>query len=108
MDSRYRAHTKQRFKEKFVPINLNKKIKNFWRDKYSKQWLELTDDDYDNLCNICRNEPLHVQIEKSRVLIQYNQTYMWCVVTKKKKVVKTIYPIRKSDYNKYIKLCKIN
>ncbi len=99
----YRAHTKQRFREKFAPI-INKKIKNFWKDKINKQWLELTDDDYENLCNICRNEPLLIQSEKSRVLIRYNQVYLWCVMTKKKKVVKTIYPIRKSDYNKYLKV----
>ena len=108
----YREHTKQRFKEKFVPINtsciLNKKVRKFWKDKINTQWLELTDDDYDNLCNICRNEPLLIQVEKSRVMIRYNQMYMWCVLTKKKKVVKTIYPTGKSDYNKYIKLCKID
>ena len=101
----YREHTKQRFKEKFVPINLqsNKKVRKFWKDKINKQWLELTDDDYDNLCNICRNEPLLIQGERSRVLVQYNQTYMWCVMTKKRKIVKTIYPIDKGDYNKYLK-----
>ena len=95
----YREHTKQRFKEKFVPINLRKS----WKDKINKQWLELTDDDYDNLCNICRNEPLLIQVERSRVLIQYNQMYIWCIMTKKKKVVITIYPIDKGDYNKYLK-----
>jgi hypothetical protein len=101
----YRTHTKQRFKEKFVPINLqpNRRKRKFWRDKCNKQWLELTDDDYDNLCNICRNEPLLIQGERSRVLVQYNQMYMWCIMTKKKKVVKTIYPINKGDYNKFLK-----
>lgn len=98
----YKKHTKERFTEKFLPIIKSKRIKNFWKDKNNKQWLELTDDDYDNLCNICRNEPLLIQSEKSRVLIQYNQMYMWCVVTKKSKIVKTIYPTDRSDLRKYL------
>ena len=99
----YKEHTKQRFKEKIFPINYSKKIKNFWKDKTNKQWLELTDDDYYNLCVVCRNEPLFTQQEKKRVLVKYNGTYMWCVMTKKSKIVKTIYPIDRSDYNKYVK-----
>ena len=97
----YKKHTKDRFREKFLPIIKSKKIKNFWKDKTNKSWVDLTDDDYEEMCIICNNSPLFKQVEKNRVLIKYNNTYLWCVLTKKKSVIKTIYPISKSDFRKY-------
>lgn len=98
----YKEHVKRKFKERFVPIVSTKNIKNFWKDKTKKEWIEFTDDDYNNICNICNTNPLLIQKEKSRVLIRYNETYMWCAMTKKSKIVKTIYPIDRSDYRKYL------
>lgn len=91
----YKRHTKERFKEKFLPIITTKKLKII-------DWVDLTDNDYKEICIICNNSPLFKQAEKNRVLIKYNDTYLWCVLTKKKSVVKTIYPIDKSDFRKYL------
>lgn len=101
----YKEHVKQRFEERFIPIVSSKNIKNFWKDKTKKEWLEFTDDDYNNICNICNTNPLLTQSEKSRALIRYNETYIWCVFkkTKESKIVRTIYPIDRSDYRKYLK-----
>jgi len=97
----YKQHTKDRFIERFVTMNKSKKRK-FWRERSNKNWNELTDTDYKNLCELCNTNPLHKQLDK--VIVRYNNTYMWCVLTRKKKVVKTIYPITKSHYNKFLKI----
>jgi hypothetical protein len=96
----YRKHTKERFYQKFLPIIKSKK-KNFWKGKTSNNWVEFTDDDYLNLIEVSKT-PIHIHKEKSRVLVRYKDTLMWCVLTKKKKVVKTIYPICRSDFRKYV------
>jgi hypothetical protein len=85
----YKEHTKQRFIERFK----NKPIS------------ELKDDDYYNICNICRNG--HRIIQKNnktgggvKMLISYNNIFMWCVFYKKANVVRTIYNIDNGDRNK--------
>ena len=98
----YKEHTKQRFNEKFIPLFKNKKKNNFWKNKINQNWSELTNEDYHNLCKISLNEPLYKELSKNRVIIKYNNTFMWCVLTKKSKIVKTIYPIDKSDFKKYL------
>jgi len=83
----YKEHTKQRFKEKFR----NNSIK------------ELTDDDYYEICNLCRNK--NILLEKKnknggkKMIINYNNVYMWCILSNKSKIVKTIYPIDNCDRN---------
>jgi hypothetical protein len=97
----YKQHTKDRFIERFVPMNKSKQRK-FWRERNNKNWTELTDTDYLNLCELCNTNPLHKQLDK--VIVRYNNTYIWCVLTRKKKVVKTIYPITKGHYNRFLKI----
>ena len=87
----YREHTKQRFKERF----LNKSIS------------ELSDEDYDNICVICRNTDAFLkannQHRKSSVkkLIFYKEIRMCCIVSKKRKIVKTIYTVNKRLLKKF-------
>jgi len=96
----YKKHTKERFREKFLPYFNNLFTKT--NKNRHKSWVDLTDNDYEEMCIICNNSPLLKQVEKNRVLIKYNNTYIWCVLTKKKSVIKTIYPIDKSDFRKYL------
>jgi hypothetical protein len=90
----YKLHTQQRFTEKFIPI--------FKKSKINNEWSEMTDEDYFKLCEICRNKPLYIQPGKSRVIARYNDTTMWCVLTKKTKIVKTIYPVDRADIRKFL------
>ncbi len=93
----YKKHTQQRFIERFIPIIKRKKTGGSIID-----WLELTDDDYSNLCRISLENPLFIHTEKRRVIVKYRNTFMWCCLSKKGKIVKTIYPIDTSDFRKYL------
>ena len=97
----YKEHTRQRFEEKFIPIIKGKK-KKFWEHITSSYWLEFTDGDYNNLCEVSLNDPLYREPTKNRVLVKYKNIFMWCVLSKKSKIVKTIYPIDRSDFRKYL------
>jgi hypothetical protein len=102
----YKLHTQQRFVEKFIPIS-KKKSKTFWENTGgdrgpSIDWVEITDEDYSNICKMCLENPLFSQPERRRVIIKYRNTFMWCAMTKKSKIVKTIYPIDRADVRKYL------
>jgi hypothetical protein len=62
--------------------------------------LKFTDNDYTNLCEIANSNFLFKT--KCKVIIQYNDIYMWCILTKKRKFIKTIYPVDRSDIRKYL------
>ena len=76
----YKEHTKNRFIERF-----NKK---------------LSDKDYYKICDICRNDNNYIKKDTykkaTKMVIKYEDIYMWCVLSNKKKIVKTVYPIKKS------------
>ena len=98
----YRKHTKQRFEERLLPIIKSKKINKFWKDYINKQWLCFDDADYDNICDISNND--YVFKENQKVIIKYKEMFMWVVLSKKSKIVKTIFPISRSDMRKYVKI----
>lgn len=64
----YRQHTKFRYKGRFFK--------------------ELTNQDYDELCFYCRQ---YKAIE-DKVTIVYNNDKITCVISKEKKLIKTVYP----------------
>jgi hypothetical protein len=82
----YKEHTKIRFKERF-----NK---------------ELTEIDYYKICDICRNGFSYTKKDAYnkaiKMVIKYEDNYMWCILSNKKKIVKTLYPIKKSIKHKFI------
>lgn len=92
----YKKHTKDRFIEKFSKTYKCKKI----------GLTELSDENYYELCSIANDEKLvlyedPIKKKKSkRKIIFYKNILMWCVVSHKKKIIKTIYPVRKKDFNK--------
>lgn len=93
----YKSHTKQRFAQKFLPTIKSRRSKKFWKDSINKNWIELTDDDYVNLCLLSNNKPLFIDQLKNRVIVSYKGMFLWCVLSKKSKIIKTIYPISRSD-----------
>lgn len=66
--SNYRHHTKFRYKGRFFK--------------------ELTDQDYEELCFYCRQ----YKIINDRVTIVYNNDKITCVISRNKKMVKTVFP----------------
>jgi len=75
----YKEHTKLRFKERF-----NK---------------ELSDDDYYKICDICKSSDVYFKqntYKKAiKMIIKYDSNYIWCVVSHKKKIIKTVYPVQR-------------
>ena len=90
----YKQHTKQRFVEKVLPSNK-------FHNTGDKSWLELSDDDYYKMCDISKNNFIFKDCNKNRVIIKYNDTFVWCVLSKKSKIIKTIYPIDKRDKKRF-------
>jgi hypothetical protein len=82
----YKQHTKQRFVERIL----------------SSTWLELSDDDYYKMCDISNNSFIFKDSNKNRVIIKYNDTFIWCVISKKSKIIKTIYPIDRRDKKRFL------
>lgn len=88
---KYKKHTQLRYKERF--------------SLYNGVPEELSDEDYNNICDICKNGNFLIK-NKNKVIILYNNIYMWCVISKKGNV-KTIYPLDKNDRNKLKNKTKI-
>ena len=84
----YNKHCKEKFIERF--------------GKNNEEWLELTDSDYENLINECKTNPLLIEPLKNRIVIYYKKTYMFCILSKKSKIIKTIYPLNKKYYRKIV------
>jgi hypothetical protein len=78
----YKAHTKKRYRERFHK--------------------ELTDIDYYNLCEICRKDQCFEKKKANhkavKMIIKYKDDYMWCVLSNKSKIVKTVFPIKNSKH----------
>ena len=79
----YKQHTKNRFKQRFFK--------------------DLSDADYYAICEICRNKINHIEVasynKSTKMVISYNNNLMWCVISKKKKIVKTVYPVSKKIFD---------
>jgi len=93
----YKKHTKQRFVEKVLPSNK-------FHNTGDESWLELSDDDYYKMCDISNNSFIFKDSNKNRVIIKYNDTFVWCVLSKKSKIIKTIYPIDKRDKKRFLEI----
>ena len=96
----YRKHTKERFLERFVPMFKSKKVK--YKDQ--RDFKELTDADYDTMCELCGTSAtfkIPSYKKGSKVIIEYKGINFWCVISHKSKIIKTIYPVRNSDYKRY-------
>lgn len=82
----YKAHTKYRFKQKFFK--------------------DLSDADYYAICEICRNKINYIEVASykgaTKMVISYNDNLMWCVLSKRRKIVKTVYPVSKEILNSLI------
>jgi len=81
----YKKHTQERFFEKLKVI--------------------ITDDEYNNLCEICnKDENIIIQIPNRnrsyKKIIKFNNNFICCIVSHKKKIIKTIYPISTRRMNK--------
>ena len=87
----YKKHTKERFKERFLSNPYY--IKEGFKD-------EMTDDEYQNLCELCKDNDIGYLYTKYKKVIQFRGFYMWVAFTKKTRTVKTIFPINKSAYKK--------
>jgi uncharacterized protein with ParB-like and HNH nuclease domain len=46
------------------------------------------DDDYYKMCDISNNSFIFKDSNKNRVIIKYNDTFVWCVLSKKSKIIK--------------------
>ena len=91
----YFKHTQKRFFERF---------KNSWSFKKSGM-IDLTIEDYHKMCEICKDDSkvlLQENLKKRgcRKLIYYNGISMWCVISHKSKIIKTVYPVK----NKFRKI----
>lgn len=80
----YKLHTQERYLERYKEI--------------------LTDDNYFELCEICRKQESwlsNTQVKRgaSRILIMYNNHKVTCIVSRKKKIVKTVLHLTKKDKN---------
>lgn len=82
----FKNHTKERFKERFG--------------------VELSDTEYLKICDICRSNDIYIKRYGSnnslKVVIKYENQYIWCVISHKRKIVKTVYPVKKRIINKLI------
>lgn len=85
----------------------NTQSKDLRKDSY-KSISELSDEDYDNICIICRNTDSFLRTKNShnnysvRKIIFYKEIHMCCVISKKSKIVKTIYPVKRRLLKKLI------
>ena len=73
----YKKHTKERFFERFKK--------------------EITDNEYTNLCELCKNEKNFIMIKTSykkrlKVIVYFNNIYIWCALSQKNNVL-TVHPI---------------
>lgn len=83
----YKKHTKERYLERFKS--------------------ELTDDDYTELCNICKSDNVILQVRQNRLnknrnrknLILFRNKYTWCVLSKRGKI-KTVFPAKRKEIKK--------
>ena len=81
----FKKHTQERYKQRFLR--------------------ELSDSDYEKMCEMCKNgntlfEKISPKKERRRshkMIILFNDIYTWVVVSKRKKIIKTVYPMRAKD-----------
>lgn len=82
----YRKHTKDRYFERFN--------------------IELSDDDYNNLCELSKQDNYIIKPDINRrvykKIIFYNNKHMW-IIYNRKNTIFTVYPIKRS-HRKLIKL----
>ena len=89
----YKKHTQERFLERFMYYN-HRVTEKRPEMKY------LTDDDYYNMCEICKNNSnvLYQEQKHNKAtlkVIQYKGRNFSCIISNKKKIIKTIYPVDK-------------
>lgn len=69
----YRKHTKERFKERFLS------------NKYSKMTSmdEMSDEEYNKLCEMCRDEDVGDLITKYKKVVNFRGIHIWVAYTKR-------------------------
>ena len=86
----YKRHTQERYKERFI--------------RYHNILPEISDEDYYIMCIIGRDDNqgyfLKNKNKSKKKIIFYNNIPFCCIITRKSKVVKTIYPVKKSILKK--------
>jgi len=85
----HQEHTLKRFEEKFPGRS------------------PLKNEDYVKLCNICQKEEEENVLFKQtsrhktyKMIVLYKNIQLWCVFSKKRNVILTVYPTRKKDIKK--------
>ena len=80
----YKKHTQDRFFERFKFI--------------------ITDAEYDILCKMCNDNFIQIEPNRNRSIkkiIKYNNIYICCIISHKTKIIKTVYPVKRSKVKKY-------
>jgi hypothetical protein len=98
----FKKHTQRRFKERCVPF-------------YKSSITELTDEDYFQLCEICKSdagkypgEPVpnptnHPEkVNRCRKIVNLKGMLIWCVYHKKNGIVRTVIPVTTKDITKIV------
>ena len=91
----YKKHTKDRFAERFINVPECKKAGLTY----------ITDEDYYKMCELASSDDYGFLKKITnrggyKKVIFYIGIPMWCAVSKKKKIIRTVYPIRKRDFRK--------
>lgn len=78
----FKKHTQERYKERFNA--------------------ELSDSEYMQICELCKSGKIYIEKPSAKkrskkVVIVYREIFMWCVISKRRKIVKTVYPVSKKD-----------
>jgi hypothetical protein len=53
------------------------------------------------MCDMCKNNYILFISKENKVMIKYKCTFMWCILSKKSKIIKTIYPVKKREFIKF-------
>lgn len=91
----YKKHTKDRFAERFQNVSSCKKV----------GIIDITDEDYFKMCELASDDSKGFLKKITnrggyKKIIFYNGIPMWCAVSEKKKIIRTVYPIKNSDFRK--------